>query len=659
MGLIEEYQIVVESRYFDAAWYLKRYKDVRKAGINPLKHYMENGWKEMRNPGPFFSTRYYLFDNPDVFNAGVNPLVHFEQNGKKEGRKNKYEIIKRLQYVDERWYEKTYTDVDYQTIDAIEHYLLFGWKEGKNPSKDFSTKDYFLANPDSSALDMCPLEHYAFHINSAVRSRNHIVAHFWGVYVYQQMPYLVFSCVYQDLCLMRGKEAISSIRIEECGAVQCFEEYILNEFQENVLLFPTEFLTVCTGESFQVKCSESELVEVRTLFIWSCFSNRFLLGNNLFFYIKKNTMEIVTKAGFIWRIIKEGNWTHIHYMFKGLRAKRNNDIILFSEFRNIANDNSWELFKARLRESDNAYFVTSKAKYQQETDERIKAHLLIYNSEEHKDMILKANKICCSWTMSDMMPTEFKHEFYLYPFLNQEWYYCPHGVSYDKNSNFLTPLFLGYPEKVFCSSLLEKEYLEGRCGQEHVEVTGYPRMDKWEDPQDDDILFDFTYRKHYTEKYFEVIRETVKAVRRAYPDRKIYYLFHPAITGEMQRKIKRLINEPSIEFAHASNEEKFNLWFNQAKYLITDYSSVAYDFAYRKDAFSIYYLPEGFTEGHYALKPIFYTHNAGVLTYRLPELIHVLQEMELPQKVQARRTAFFRYIDRNNCRRVLDKIIGD
>jgi hypothetical protein len=71
---------------FDADFYLAKYEDVRKAGVDPVKHYLEHGWKEGRDPSDHFSTEGYLNANPDVRASGQNPLVHFLNNGMKEGR---------------------------------------------------------------------------------------------------------------------------------------------------------------------------------------------------------------------------------------------------------------------------------------------------------------------------------------------------------------------------------------------------------------------------------------------------------------------------------------------------------------------------------------------------------------------------------------------
>lgn len=74
------------SRWFDRAWYLSQYPDVREAGLDPVEHFHDFGWSEGRDPGPGFSTRHYLDSNPDVAQSGMNPFLHFIRHGAREGR---------------------------------------------------------------------------------------------------------------------------------------------------------------------------------------------------------------------------------------------------------------------------------------------------------------------------------------------------------------------------------------------------------------------------------------------------------------------------------------------------------------------------------------------------------------------------------------------
>lgn len=71
---------------FNADYYVAVYPDVAAAGIDPLTHFIERGWREGRNPSSFFSTSEYLAENADVAEAGINPFVHYLTAGRLEGR---------------------------------------------------------------------------------------------------------------------------------------------------------------------------------------------------------------------------------------------------------------------------------------------------------------------------------------------------------------------------------------------------------------------------------------------------------------------------------------------------------------------------------------------------------------------------------------------
>ena len=72
---------------FDPVYYLYWYRDVYAAGLDPLQHFLQFGWREGRDPSAGFSTRGYIAANPDVRASGMNPLLHFLEHGLSEGRR--------------------------------------------------------------------------------------------------------------------------------------------------------------------------------------------------------------------------------------------------------------------------------------------------------------------------------------------------------------------------------------------------------------------------------------------------------------------------------------------------------------------------------------------------------------------------------------------
>jgi len=78
---------IQKSGLFDMQYYLETYQDVKNAGIDPLKHFCEHGWKKGKNPSIKFNTKFYIETYQDVKNANINPLVHYILFGQKEKRK--------------------------------------------------------------------------------------------------------------------------------------------------------------------------------------------------------------------------------------------------------------------------------------------------------------------------------------------------------------------------------------------------------------------------------------------------------------------------------------------------------------------------------------------------------------------------------------------
>ena len=75
------------SLLFDTDWYTTTYPDVAAAGLDPIRHFFDNGAREGRNPNPCFDTTWYLSMNTDVATSRMNPFLHYLLYGAREGRK--------------------------------------------------------------------------------------------------------------------------------------------------------------------------------------------------------------------------------------------------------------------------------------------------------------------------------------------------------------------------------------------------------------------------------------------------------------------------------------------------------------------------------------------------------------------------------------------
>jgi glycosyltransferase involved in cell wall biosynthesis len=156
----EDYKIAGGDGGVDRTWYLKTHPDVARAGVDPVAHYLWTGWRERRDPRPDFSTSGYLEANKETRG---NPLVHYLRHGGTKVPTQEwlyaadYELAGSDGGVDRAWYLHTYPDIERAGVDPVEHYLRWGWREGRDPRADFSTCAYFEADKEARGN---PLLHY-------------------------------------------------------------------------------------------------------------------------------------------------------------------------------------------------------------------------------------------------------------------------------------------------------------------------------------------------------------------------------------------------------------------------------------------------------------------------------------------------------------------
>jgi GT2 family glycosyltransferase len=76
---------IEQSGFFDAEWYIRKNKDIARAGINPLDHFIQFGGAELRSPGPGFDARWYVAEYPEVLSTHLDPLAHYLTIGQQLG----------------------------------------------------------------------------------------------------------------------------------------------------------------------------------------------------------------------------------------------------------------------------------------------------------------------------------------------------------------------------------------------------------------------------------------------------------------------------------------------------------------------------------------------------------------------------------------------
>lgn len=77
--------IIESSALFDREYYLANNADVERAGVDPLVHYCEYGWLEMRNPSHDFDNWWYTINYLDISREDINPLLYYALIGRGAG----------------------------------------------------------------------------------------------------------------------------------------------------------------------------------------------------------------------------------------------------------------------------------------------------------------------------------------------------------------------------------------------------------------------------------------------------------------------------------------------------------------------------------------------------------------------------------------------
>ena len=193
---------------FDPEFYRAVYTDL-PPDMDAFWHYRVAGWAEGRDPTSWFSTQRYLEANPDVADMGIDPFGHYLLRGRREGRdiapsRHAMSYLGATGWMPEAWdypafsatphgavarrarvahpepvaalspeeraliaaafdvhyYLSLNPDVAAADIDPLEHFIVTGWLEGRDPNAGFSVRDYLADNPDVAASDVHPFLHY-------------------------------------------------------------------------------------------------------------------------------------------------------------------------------------------------------------------------------------------------------------------------------------------------------------------------------------------------------------------------------------------------------------------------------------------------------------------------------------------------------------------
>ena len=356
-------------------------------------------------------------------------------------------------------------------------------------------------------------------------------------------------------------------------------------------------------------------------------------------------------------------------------------ITVFAENGGAA-DNAYQLFKTAAKDNKNVRLICSATIKSSEPDHSLRKKMVAHNTRRHSFTMLFSRDWVTSYTlMLECWPTIGVLKDIHYALIPAKWTLVPHGlIDGTRVVNLLNSYSWGFPSYIYTNSPLERQFFADHFLGSCVRHLGSPRMDKWHGAElnTDELLVFFTWRESWRKgillkngrqvrqftcsDYFLCAIDIVQKIRERYPAAQISYVFHhDVIRNGYDEAIREALCPLGIDFISldtAQGRDLFDARFREAKYLVTDYSSVAYDFASKDGALSLYYLPDGFTSGHYDLLPSFFSTQLGCVARTSDELLDALALSEPVAEMHQRRDAYFAQMnDGKSAQRVLDAIL--
>ncbi|WP_163338219.1 glycosyltransferase [Desulfopila sp. IMCC35008] len=142
---------------FDSEYYRHIYLPENYSG-HPFVHYLKEGVKAGNRPGPFYDEDTFVNNYPAQVAAGLDPLRAYLKIEKHKRRDTGL-------LFNQQWYLVTAAGLDTTIMDAISHYRIHGFREGKSPTPLFHSNAYQKA-VGSIAPDQDPFTHYLLNVST-------------------------------------------------------------------------------------------------------------------------------------------------------------------------------------------------------------------------------------------------------------------------------------------------------------------------------------------------------------------------------------------------------------------------------------------------------------------------------------------------------------
>lgn len=389
-----------------------------------------------------------------------------------------------------------------------------------------------------------------------------------------------------------------------------------------------------------------------------------------------------------WLVIKKHRrafLTRILYFLLGFLIKGGKRIWLISDRSDKADDNGEAFFEYAVKQNSKKIkpvFVINKDSKDVERLKKI-GKVIYFDSFIYPYYFLSADKIISSSGGEYVInPFGWVNCRYLIDLMKFDYVFLQHGITMNDLSSWLhkfnknISLFVTASTKEY-ESISDTDYLYSK---DVVKLTGFARYDKIENKAEKLVVVIPTWRRSIKESYDS---ETKSVYFDGFKETEYFKFYNQLINDESLLKKMREKGYKGLFCLHPIHQKQFvdfesndvfsvnegfvdyKEMFSKGSVLVTDYSSVAFDFAYlRKPVVYSQFDKDEFFEGQIFNEGYFSFNEDGMgpvcvsLEETVSEIVALLDnDCVVSEKYTERVDSFFAYNDRNNCERIYNEII--
>lgn len=395
--------------------------------------------------------------------------------------------------------------------------------------------------------------------------------------------------------------------------------------------------------------------------------------------------ELKCLAWLITHKIRRAFLIRILYCFLSPFIRGGKKIWLISDRSDKANDNGEAFFRYVSKHKNKKIKPVFAINKDSEDVSRLRTigKVIYFDSFFYRFYFLCADKIISSsggeYTVN---PFGGINRRYLVDLMRAEYVFLQHGITMNDLSSWLQKfnknisLFVTASKKEY-ESIVDSDYL---YSSDEVKLTGFSRYDELENKAEKLVVIIPTWRRSIKESYDA---ETKSVYFDGFKETDYFKFYNGLINNEKLLDAMRKYGYKGVFCLHPIHQKQYVDFeandvfsvnegfvnykeiFSKGALLVTDYSSVAFDFSYlRKPIVYSQFDKEEFFEGQIFDEGYFSYNDDGMgavctdLESTVNEMIEIIgNDCKLSEKYRDRADSFFAFNDRNNSERIYNEIL--